>query len=326
MVQQERKKQTIALCMIVKNEAGVITRALDSVKGFVDYYCICDTGSTDGTQLIIKDYLWDNALSGEVHERPWVDFAHNRQEAFDLGSGRCDYIMTLDADEVFAPFQDKQAILTQRVDKLPTLSADRIDTYTSYASILYTRTQFFKDGRNWKWYWPVHEICSADDQESIELLSDACVVPSPDGSRARESNRYLRDAYIYEQWLLDHPEDARAWFYLSQSYRDGRRLDRAIEPLYKVLEYTQWAEERYMTHLRLARYKREGGASFEEVLHHYWDAYNSKPDRREAVYDMFVYYKETHPHLATVLRETLKLIPYPENDKLFVERDIYTKE
>ena len=108
MAQQERKKQTIALCIIVKNEAKVITRAFDSVRGFVDYYCICDTGSTDGTQKVIKDYLYSYDLSGVVHERPWVDFSHNRQEAFDLGSGKCDYIMTLDADEVFAPYKDKQ--------------------------------------------------------------------------------------------------------------------------------------------------------------------------------------------------------------------------
>jgi len=53
-LEAQENKQTIALCMIVKNESKVITRALDSVRGFIDYVCICDTGSSDGTQDIIK--------------------------------------------------------------------------------------------------------------------------------------------------------------------------------------------------------------------------------------------------------------------------------
>ena len=36
---------TISLCMIVKNEEGVIGRCLDSVKDLVDEINIVDTGS-----------------------------------------------------------------------------------------------------------------------------------------------------------------------------------------------------------------------------------------------------------------------------------------
>ena len=43
--------------MIVKNEAHVIERCLQSVKSIIDYWVIVDTGSTDGTQKIIKKYL-----------------------------------------------------------------------------------------------------------------------------------------------------------------------------------------------------------------------------------------------------------------------------
>ena len=40
--------------MIVKNESKIIKRCLDSVKDHIDYWVIVDTGSTDGTQDIIK--------------------------------------------------------------------------------------------------------------------------------------------------------------------------------------------------------------------------------------------------------------------------------
>ena len=41
--------QSIGLAMIVRNEAHVINRCLDSVRPYVTHWAIVDTGSTDGT-------------------------------------------------------------------------------------------------------------------------------------------------------------------------------------------------------------------------------------------------------------------------------------
>ena len=53
----KKKKPTICLTMIVKNEAETIKRCIDSVKDHIDYLVICDTGSTDGTQDLIKEIM-----------------------------------------------------------------------------------------------------------------------------------------------------------------------------------------------------------------------------------------------------------------------------
>src|SRR3972149_9108675 len=83
-------RKTICLNMIVKDEALVIERCLGSVKHLIDYWVIVDTGSKDGTQEIIKNYLKD--IPGELYESPWVDFAHNRNEALDFANNKGDYL------------------------------------------------------------------------------------------------------------------------------------------------------------------------------------------------------------------------------------------
>src|SRR6478735_9349942 len=88
---------TVCLNMIVKNEAPVIRRCLLSVRPIIDCWVIVDTGSTDGTQDLVRDTM--AGLSGELYERPWVDFAHNRTEALQLARGRVDYTLIIDADD-----------------------------------------------------------------------------------------------------------------------------------------------------------------------------------------------------------------------------------
>jgi glycosyltransferase involved in cell wall biosynthesis len=57
---------SIGLCMIVKNEAHIIRRCLENALPLVDYILIVDTGSNDGTQQIIRDFLHEKNLPGEV--------------------------------------------------------------------------------------------------------------------------------------------------------------------------------------------------------------------------------------------------------------------
>ena len=91
------KEKTICLNMIVKNESRAIEKCLSSVKNHIDYWVIVDTGSTDGTQEIIRKQL--ETIPGELHERPWKNFGENRQEALKLAKGRGDYLFFIDADD-----------------------------------------------------------------------------------------------------------------------------------------------------------------------------------------------------------------------------------
>lgn len=84
--------QKLSLCMIARNEEGYIGDALKSVQDLVDEIIVVDTGSSDRTVEIAKEY------SAKVFFMEWQhDFAAARNEALKHATG--DWVLILDADE-----------------------------------------------------------------------------------------------------------------------------------------------------------------------------------------------------------------------------------
>jgi hypothetical protein len=96
--------QSICLSLIVKDENGPhLRRCLESVRPFIAAWAVVDTGSTDGTQELIRSLLAD--IPGQLIERAWVDdFAHSRNQALDLArESGAEFAMVLDADDHVVP-------------------------------------------------------------------------------------------------------------------------------------------------------------------------------------------------------------------------------
>lgn len=83
---------TVGLSMIVKNEAQTLAACLRSVSGIVSEIVIADTGSTDGTASIAREF------GATVVSVAWENhFANARNAALRLMS--TDWVLVLDADE-----------------------------------------------------------------------------------------------------------------------------------------------------------------------------------------------------------------------------------
>ena len=97
--------------MIVKNESKIITRLFDSVLSLIDSYCICDTGSTDNTVSIIKEYFEKYNIPGKIIYQEFKNFSQARNYSLnncfnDDGSPMSDYILLLDADMILEIKED----------------------------------------------------------------------------------------------------------------------------------------------------------------------------------------------------------------------------
>ncbi|HKS24767.1 MAG TPA: glycosyltransferase, partial [Thermoanaerobaculia bacterium] len=307
-------KQTICLNMIVKNEAPVIRRCLDSVRPLIDSWLIVDTGSSDGTQDVIRELLKD--LPGELVERPWVDFAHNRSEALELARGRADYIVFIDADEVVE--------LTPGFVLGP-LTADAYSVVVQYAGCSYTRRLIVRDGKPWRYEGVVHEYVTCAEPFVEAGLLGLTIVPRHDGARARDPLTYRRDAIALEQALLKEPDNARTVFYLAQSYRDAGDFELALRHYTRRAGMQGWPDEVWFSLYQIAQIKERMQAPWPEVLEAYLAAYQSAPDRAGPLFRIAMHYQAKQEYrVSHLFLSRCMAIPPPSPARLFVERPLYT--
>lgn len=305
--------QTICLNMIVKNEAHVIRRCLSSVRPLIDYWVIVDTGSTDGTQEIIREHFKD--LPGELIERPWVDFAHNRSEALARARGKADFVFVIDADETLE---------IQPGFEMPRLVADSYNVEVSYGGCTYMRKQLMSNALSWCYKGVVHEYIFCEHAHTEQFLPGLRTHPTHDGARARDPLTYRRDALMLEQAILEEPDNARYVFYLAQSYRDAGDLELALRHYKRRVEMGGWPEEVWYSLYQIAAIKERAGKDWGEVLQDYLAALQFKPERAETLYRIGVHYQAARQyHLSHLFFARAMRLPHPAGARLFVERAVY---
>lgn len=298
--------------MIVKNETPVIRRCLESVKPWIDHWVIVDTGSSDGTQSCVVDAM--EGVSGSLHERPWKDFSHNRNEALKLARPHADYVLFIDADE--------QLQLPHGFE-WPELSADGYMFRCLLNSWRYYRNSLISTRLDWHWEGVIHEFLTCPQQHQWKNLQGPEILVSRDGARARDSSTYLKDIEVLKTALKREPAHARYNFYLAQSYRDAGLLAESIEQYRQRIAIGGWEEERWYSAFQIAALREKMGAPQAEVQQAYLDAYVMRPSRAEPLCELARYLRLRGVYaLAHLFALRAASISQPE-DLLFVDASVY---
>jgi glycosyltransferase involved in cell wall biosynthesis len=93
--------RSLALCMVVKDEANRIADCLDPLVDRVDQVVIVDTGSVDGTPELLRQRYGIVPLTGELREESCFTKSVQRNRAYELAGTA--WICGLDADERLDP-------------------------------------------------------------------------------------------------------------------------------------------------------------------------------------------------------------------------------
>ncbi|MFF1646162.1 glycosyltransferase [Streptomyces sp. NPDC058240] len=262
-------KPSICLCMIVKNEAKVIQRCLAPVRDLIDTWVISDTGSTDGTQQLIRTAL--DGIPGELHEEPWVNFGHNRTLNIKHAHGRADYLLLLDADLVIA-----------RNGPLPRLTADSY-MLRHLGDPEYRIKRLVRGDMAWRYEGVTHEYLTADRHHSQENLDALVIHDFHDGGSRHD--KFERDARLLGAELKRDPSNARTVFYLAQTMRDLGRTERATDLYERRARMGGWNEEVYYALLQagILRAEADDWPAAMDTLSRAWEV---RPQRLEACYEL----------------------------------------
>ncbi|BBZ40953.1 hypothetical protein MCNS_40160 [Mycobacterium conspicuum] len=300
--------------MIVKNEAHIVAETLDSVAPYISSWVIVDTGSTDGTQDVIRNHMARLGIPGELHERPWRDFGHNRTEALTLAQGHGDYIWVVDADDIIVG-----------TPEFNQLDADVYYMKISDASITYRRAQLFRDGARVHYQGVVHEGPVWDDSCVVGSLEGDWHIESRRlGARSQDPQKYARDRDLLLAEVERNPKDARSVFYLAQSYFDLGDFVNARKWYERRVEMGGWDEEVYYSMVRLAESMAQLDWPWLVVQDAYLKAWEFRPTRAEALHAIARRYREDQRYASGhMFAQRAAQIPLPENDVLFVGADVY---
>jgi glycosyltransferase involved in cell wall biosynthesis len=315
------KMHKLALSMIVKNEAPNIQRCLESVAPFINYYVVCDTGSTDNTKEIVKNFFDSKGIPGEILDHEWKDFGHNRSLAIEACEGKAQWVLMIDADDMITG--------TLPVEKFN----DEYDGYVvkiQRGEFVWYRAQLFNIGRTKWWYEePLHEYAICRQPMNIQKLEgDYAWDVRTEGCRSRQFEndiqKYKNDYEVLKKYLAEDPKQARKQFYAAQSAFDARMYDIAEQEYIKRTELESWPEEVYFSWLRVGMCRAILEQPIELISDAMMKAYEAKPDRAESLYHLScMYRKHGRPRNAFLVASMGLTIPPPQNDILFVDMANY---
>ena len=320
----DAQQPLLALVMIVKDEAHTLPSTLRSLAPYLDYYYILDTGSTDGTQAVIRQVLGER---GEMWEEPFIDYGRSRNRVLDIAQHSTNppvFVLMLSADEtVYNAYQLRQFCELHRHSTGAAHEAYPLvmETNSRFDSLRLSRT-----AAGWRYVGRVHEYLAAPDQQphpTIRVPDTYIRFQATDAGR--RSSRELGILAILEEETRDEPTNTRASFYLASAYSAAGNHTAALDEYRRRVELGGWREEVYHSMYAIPAQLAALGRPWAEQEQAYLHAYDHSPERAEPLYAIAAhyYYEDKMPPLAFLYASHAATLPYPQHAVLWVEADVY---
>jgi len=252
--------------MIVRNEEENLRACLTSIHPHVEEVIVVDTGSTDGTLQIAREfahkvviYDCENTNEGGARRGQLMNFSNARNLSFFLASKP--WVMWLDGDDIVRGGENLAGI----VHGLQTTGAG--DNYACSVSLPYeydkigdkvvslqTRERIFSPKRCFEWREPVHEVCCYRPEGGLPLLQRQYSEVVIEHRRRHLKSKNVppeRNLNILEAHYNSGARDARTLHYYGMELSHARRFGHANDILQQHMQVSTWDDERMMSLLRI---------------------------------------------------------------------------
>lgn len=305
-------KPTLCLNMIVKNESKIIIRLLESVYSIIDCYCICDTGSTDNTLDLIKDFFKSKNISGEIFHEPFVNFEHNRNVSLNYAKSFADYIIFLDADMI---------LNINDFSMHDMINYDAGHIFQGNDSFYYHNARILKSTIDSKYVGYTHEYLSVPDDSKVNLLRKNKIFIMDIGDGGSKGNKVERDIKLLKESLKDDPENPRSHFYLANTYYDSGKYEEALPWYEKRTKLNAWEQEVWYSYYRIGSIYNNLN-KHDKAIENWLKATEIVPHRIENFYCIIKYYIECEKYEIANIYYT-HVIHLLSKHNISVDRDVF---
>ncbi|MBC1886016.1 glycosyltransferase family 2 protein [Listeria seeligeri] len=238
----------ISICMIVKNEAHILRQSLASFRKFTEEIIIVDTGSTDETKKIAKEF------TDFVYDFEWTgNFSDARNFAATKATGK--WIMAIDADECL---EEESYLKLKKQLKLQNESIymAQIISFTGEKGRVTTTNhmpRIYKNDGTICFRGVIHEQLEAVDKHSIEAgIADVKIYHygymSEIVEKQGKSNRNLR---LLEKEVKNNKDSGFVHFNIGQ---EMNRLGKKEEALKEFSEAFRLRDDNQYIWAKLSAY------------------------------------------------------------------------
>lgn len=318
------KETRVMLLSMIKNESRIIKRLIESTLSIADAVCICDTGSTDTTVEVLRDYFTSFTIPTKVctgEEHLWKNFGYNRSQSFLAAVAYCKEL-GWDPESTYALVMDADMqLVVQPLFQKSMLVSEGYTMIQKSGSLEYYNTRFLKLAHPWTCVGVTHEYW---DGATTDRLSMDTIYISDIGDGGCKADKFTRDVRLLEQGLIDSPNNPRYLFYLAQSYKDSGQIDKAIETYKKRIDAGGWFEEIWYAMYTLMKLYAEK-KDWPQMEMWGMKAYEYRKERSENLLYLVRFFKDRRQYFKAWHYWTLGAGIKKPDDLLFIETDCYEK-
>lgn len=316
----------VVVVLMVKNEESVIIPTIEPFyKAGIKWFQIVDTGSEDKTVEITRNFFNSHPdCVGYIDQDQFVDFEYSRNKTMEFARKRfsdAGFFLIIDAEyqghnlEQLLPFCQRE--LEKAASDAPTSYYVKLHAH----DLVLDQIRLVRNESKDVWTGKVHEAIAAERPGFVPDVFFS-FLPSQKG-RQKSVARWQWDKAILLAEHKKNPQDSRTLFYLAQTYECLGDTANAIRYYLLRSQMDTKTEEDAVCFYRLGILYGEINC-WHESVDYFLKAFSTRPTRAEALVRLAQHYwKQKNYALCYLYALHATMIPYPEHDILFIEKELY---